>query len=160
MKEQEFQNLIQKDKYQIFVFASKAHLPFFFALHPWFVVNNKGVITRYEIVYKKNCCPEKSFGHLHLNALPPYSGIGIFSFSKKHFWKSELLWHLVGDEGSTAHKMQRVIESSKDTYPYVQTYDLTGPNSNTYIQWVLDQFPESNFKLPLTCFGKGFKMVQ
>lgn len=33
-------------------------------------------------------------------------------------------------------------------------YKLTGPNSNTYTQWVLNKFPEWDIKLPWNAFGK------
>ncbi len=159
MSEQEFENLIKKDKYQVFIFTSWAHIPFIFAMHPWFVINKKGVISRYEIVWKKNCCEGKSFGHLHLNAIPPWSGIGIFSFSKKHFWKSKLLGMIEGDENSHSCGVMEFIENSKTSYPYLNKYVLTGPNSNTYAQWILDKFPEFNIKLPWSCIGKAYKTI-
>lgn len=36
----------------------------------------------------------------------------------------------------------------------MQSYKLTGPNSNTYTQWILEKFPEWNIQLPWSAFGK------
>ncbi|MCX6757582.1 MAG: DUF3750 domain-containing protein [Candidatus Nomurabacteria bacterium] len=158
MSQDEFKKLIKEDKYQVFVFACPAYFPFNFARHPWFVLNKKGNISRYEVVHKKNCCPEKCFGYLHLNALPPYQGVKMFSFSKKH-WDSDLLGFLEGDENSPAQKCLELIEKSKELYPYTQTYSLRGPNSNTYLNWVLKQFPEFSIKLSWRFIGKSYKPV-
>ncbi len=53
--------------------------------------------------------------------------------------------------------MVECIENSPHNYPYCGHYSYIGPNSNTYVQWVLDAFPESGLKLPWNAFGKGFK---
>ncbi len=159
MLEEEFKKLIKEDKYQVFVFESKAHFPFVFASHPWFVINKKGVISRYEVVYKKDCCPGKSFGHVHLNALPPHKGIRIFSFYENLFWKSKLLGFLEGNINSTAQKAVYFIENSRHSYPHLDKYVLTGPNSNTYLQWVLNAFPELNIKLGSRFIGKDYKAI-
>jgi hypothetical protein len=45
----EFEKLIDKNKYQVFVVLSRGNFPVSFAVHPWVVVNNKGDIKRYEI---------------------------------------------------------------------------------------------------------------
>ncbi len=49
-----------------------------------------------------------------------------------------------------------LIESSFEEYPSVETYSLLGPNSNTYTQWVLDQFPETKMQLPWNAVGKKY----
>ena len=45
----QFEKLIDKNKYQVFVFYCPAYFPFNFFKHPWFVINKKGEISRYEI---------------------------------------------------------------------------------------------------------------
>ncbi|MEA2701869.1 MAG: hypothetical protein QOE22_578 [Candidatus Parcubacteria bacterium] len=52
--------------------------------------------------------------------------------------------------------MVKSIEESSTTYPNKDTYSFTGPNSNTYIQWILDQFPEAHMNLPWNSFGKSW----
>ena len=41
MNEQEFLKLVKNDMYQVFLFSSPVPIPFFFARHCWFVINNK-----------------------------------------------------------------------------------------------------------------------
>lgn len=53
-----------------------------------------------------------------------------------------------------AARMAECIENSPNTYPNKDVYSLTSQNSNTY-QWVLDQFPEVQMKLPWNSFGKS-----
>jgi hypothetical protein len=155
MKTQEYKDLIKNDKYQVFIFACRAHFPFGLAYHPWFVVNKKGVFSRWEIAHYKN---NMDWGYLFHNSLPPFQGISVFSFSKKYLREVELIGKIEGDENSTAQKIAEFIEKSKESYPYNHKYILTGPNSNTYIQWVLSSFPEWNLKLPWNFIGKDYKI--
>lgn len=158
MNAKEFEKLVKKDKYQVFVFASPTSFPLQFGSHPWFVINKKGLIERYEILFRKNCCGAGVEGsHLHKNFLPPWQGMEIVVFLGKFHWKSTLLGSIEGDDNSLAHKMTEFIEHSKDNYPYCNNYSFVGPNSNTYAQNILDHFPECKIKLPWNSFGKSFK---
>lgn len=155
MNEQDFNRLLKNDKYQVFLFACPATLPYAFARHPWFVVNQKGNISRWEIFWRPQYGHLLRWGHLHKDFFPPLQGIEMFFLSQKHFWGSGTLrGYVEGDEGSLAARMAACIECSGETYPYCRTYSLLGPNSNTYVQWVLDQFPESGLHLPWNAFGK------
>lgn len=150
-----FKKLLKDDVYQVFLFTCPAGVPFNFARHPWFVVNKKRHLERWEVFH----VPEEKhehWGHLHHNALPPTQGIPI-SFSRKYCWKGKLRGYIEGGEGSVAQKMIEVIKSSPETYPYCYDYALTGININTYAQWVLNQFPNSGLSLPWNSFGKNFK---
>ena len=60
-----------------------------------------------------------------------------------------------GDENSLAAKMAEFIEHSPETYSHSKEYSLVGPNSNTYVQWILNMFPEFPAKLPWNAFGKN-----
>lgn len=148
------ENLLKEDKYQVFLFACPTVMPFSFAVHPWFVVNNKGVVSRWGVSQTLRRRKE-SWGYLNLNMLPPFQGVWVWPLGK-NFWKAKLLGVVEGDEDSLAQKMAEFIECSGETYPYSKTYSLTGPNSNTYVQWVIDQFPQSNLSLPWNSFGKNF----
>lgn len=163
-KETSLQPLLKNDRYQIFLFASRAVLPFSFATHPWFVVNSKGHISRFGIASKKDVTTkhifgvlndQENWGHLHKNKFPPFHGIWISPFSKKHFWKPTLLGSVEGGDGSVVERMARFIENSGETYPFKEHYSIFGTNSNTYAQWVLDHFPESTMRLPWNAFGKN-----
>ena len=157
MDSEELDKLIKKDKYQVFIFTSLCSFPVTFARHAWFVVNNKGVISRWEIIYRRNLSKE-SWGHLYKNLLPFSKGMEWFHPSSGRRWNGRLLEVVEGDESSIARKMAEFIENSKETYPYNYKYHLViGPNSNAYARWVLNHFPELKIKLPWNCFGKNYK---
>ena len=149
-------SLIEADRYQIFVMTCPASIPFSFAIHPWFVINKKGTLSRWGVGWQ----PEKygakiQWGHIGLNVIPPFQGLRIFYFSNKYSWKSSVFKVIEGDEKSTAAQMAEFIENSPHTYPFKDTYSFVGPNSNTYVEWVLNNFPELNIHLPWNAFGKG-----
>lgn len=148
------QNLVNKSKYQVFVYGSRAHIPFVFASHSWFVINKKGSLSRWEVIFKLN--KDKSLGHLHIDALPPFNGISALPFLNKYFWESKMIGYIEGEVGSTAEQLINTIEKSKDVYPYLGSYLLPGPNSNTYVQWVLNHFPEIDFMLDKSFIGKDY----
>ncbi len=150
--DQNYPGLIDKEQYQVFVFVCPGNLPFNFALHPWFVVNNRGSISRWEVLIQKTMS-DTSWGHLHRNFFPPFNGIEIISFSRKYTWKGKLLGKI---EGDVAKRIAEYIERSPTTYPYRNKYFLSGPNSSTYVQWVLCNFPELNLVLPWKSFGKSY----
>jgi len=153
MLSKNYQKIVKKNKYNVFLFVCHATIPFGFAVHPWFVVVKKDKISRWEVFFQKNMC-KTSLGHLHLNALPPFKGIEALPFCQLFYWKAGLIGHIGGGGGSAAKKMADFEGRSKSNYPYSHTYSILGPNSNTYVQWVLDNFPESKLKLPWNSFGK------
>jgi len=61
-------------------------------------------------------------------------------------------------KGSEAQMMIEFIERSPNVYPHCEMYRFRGPNSNTYVQWVIDNFPNSGLQLPFNAFGKGYKV--
>jgi hypothetical protein len=63
-----------------------------------------------------------------------------------------------GRDRSVAKKMSLFIEKDSGKFPLRKSYFLIGPNSNSFIQWVIDKFPDSGFKLPFNAFGKGYKV--
>lgn len=156
INQQEFEKLIDKDKYQVFIVACKAFFPLGFAYHPWFVINNKGVISRIEVAHYRNKI-DPNLEYMFLNSKLPFEGIGFFPFIKKPFREVKLLAFIEGGEDSLAQKVLVFIGKSLESYPYKKRYILTGPNSNTYVQWVLNHFPEWNLKLPWSCIGKDYK---
>ena len=156
MKDDEFQGLIRHDAYQVFLFTCPATFPFSFASHPWFVVNRKGTVSRWEIFWEADKKDKMSWGHLHKDCWPPSQGIEMFFYSQKYFFKSTLFDSIEGNEGSLAHRMADFIEESSQHYPYCQEYSLRGPNSNTYVQWVFDHFPECGIRLRWNSFGKRY----
>lgn len=108
----EFEKLINKDKYQVFLFCCPTWIPSNFARHPWFVINKKGKISRYEVGYLKNKNYFES-KHFYKDFLPPFQGIGIlpFNLNGQRYKKIKLLGFLEGEENSTAFKAIEFIEN-------------------------------------------------
>jgi hypothetical protein len=145
---------VDNSKYQVFIYGSRTHLPLFFAWHSWVVINKKGSVARWEVLYKKN--KERSLGYLHIDDEPPFLGLSIFPLLRKFFRKAKLLGFIEGDSGSLAESVVSFVENSKTTYPYLHRYFLIGPNSNTYTEWILHKFPQWPLKLPWNFIGKDY----
>lgn len=147
-----FEALLKNDTYQVFLFTCPASVPVNFVRHPWFVINQKGKVERWEVFFRPD--PRKEhWGHLHRNAFLPTQGIPVLYPWEKFLWKGRIEGYIEGGEGSLAHQMAKVIASSPQTYPHLNHYALTGINSNTYARWVLNQFPNSGLKLPWNALG-------
>lgn len=151
MENKNFENLIDKEKYQVFIFYCPAYLPFNFFRHPWIVLNKKGEISRWEIRHYIN---KENQTYLFINNQSPFEGINKTLFLKSK-WKANLLGFI---EGDTAFNVIDFIEKTKENYPYVNKYCGLGPNSNTYIQWVLNKFLEFNIKLSWQFIGKNYRI--
>lgn len=142
--------------YQVFLFGCPANAPFSFALHPWFVVNNRGRLSRWEVLWTQGRC-STYWGHLHRDFLSPAQGIEVLPFPSRYYWKGRVLAFGEGDSGSSVSRLALCIECSYESYPHTQRYKLAGPNSNTYIQWVLNQFPDLAWRLPINSIGKSYR---
>ena len=144
-------NLIDNDSYQVFLMRCPASIPACIGTHPWFVINKKGILSRYEVFFGRNQGGQ-TLGHLHVNFYSsPFQGLEVFPSIPGLFWKSRLIGYIEGEE---ARKIAEFIETTPKTYPFCEKYSLFGPNSNTYAQWVLDRSPAFKAKLPWNSFGK------
>ncbi|MEL6319319.1 MAG: DUF3750 domain-containing protein [Cyanobacteria bacterium J06626_14] len=99
--------------------------------HHWLIIYRPDAIDRWEVWQKSHCC-KTSWGHLHLNLLPPTSGVGNGGGRQLSRWS-----------GQDATRLAQHIESAPKHYPWTHHYWLfPGPNSNTFVQWVLqDLYP-------------------
>jgi hypothetical protein len=147
----DFENLIDKNEYQVFICTCPAYFPFSFFKHPWFVLNKKGEISRWEVRDNLNKITKK---YIFKNYQKPFEGIPMSFFVKK-CWGSKIFYKI---DSSIAEEIIKYIENSEFNYPYADKYVFYGPNSNTYIQWVLKQFPELDIKLPWRFIGKNYKL--
>lgn len=100
---------------------------------------------------------EENWGHLGKNKLKssPFDGIELIP-GLPFKWTGKISGAIEGGKNSTAFKMIEYIRNSPKKYPHVNRYSLLGPNSNTYVQWVLNAFPEVGLKLPFNAVGKRF----
>ena len=134
MIDEEFRELIDKKKYQVFLFSTPLPLPFNFAVHTWLVTSNKGVVKRWEVWHTKKHVP-KSYGFLNLNLRKPSVGGRRYVFGKerRHFF-SKLIGSVSGGEKSLAKKMVDFMDNDVYNYPSLNKYHyVPGPNSNTFV---------------------------
>lgn len=97
-----------------------------FAEHHWLVVCCESNADRWEVWQTPSEC-ETSWGHLHRNLMRPSSGVGNGPGRVVRRWT-----------GDDAVYLSHRIESSPTAYPWHDRYRVfPGPNSNTYVQWVL-----------------------
>lgn len=68
--------------------------------------------------------------------------------------RPELVGQLEGEQAAAAiPKIKAAIES----YPYRDTYRTwPGPNSNTFVAWLIREVPELNVEMPANAVGKDF----
>lgn len=113
-----------------------------FAEHHWLNIQRPDRTDRWEVWQSKNAGGEKSWGHLYLNLLEPTAGVG-----------NGPGWMLMRWTGSDAEALAERLENAPETYPWARTYLVVpGPNSNTFIQWVL----RDRYRLGWRGIGRGF----
>ena len=151
----DFETLINANKYQVFLVACPAWMPVQFARHPWFVINKKGLTSRWEVSAVQNTSGVH-WGHVSKDMLSLFQGIHMFAGSKIFWNKIHFIGSIEGGENSVAQKMIQCIEQSGTKDPYRNIYNALGPNSNTYAQWIIKQFPEFNVKLSWRFIGKNY----
>lgn len=125
------------------------------AYHYWFVILRDDRSDRWEVWQRKTV---KSYhpkhfnwGHLHCNLMSPRAGVGNGSS-----------WLVAQWTDQDAIDLAYLIESTPTRYPHSDRYCLwPGPNSNTYVQWVLNHTPftDSHHRSLLSWqgWGKNFK---
>jgi hypothetical protein len=116
-----------------------------FAEHHWFVLGDGSTKDRWE-VWQHRDVGGISWGHLHKNLLAPEAGVG------NGPGRCLMRW-----DGDRAALLQETIRTSPDVYSWTQRYLVwPGPNSNTYVQWVLGD----GYRLGWRAFGKRFPCIK
>lgn len=138
-----------KNSNQVFLLHSACNVPINLASHTWFVINEKGKLSRFEVRHFKSHI--QKHGYIHLNTISYFQGIELFRFYPKFKWRTKLIQKF---EDPIASEIIQVVKSSLEKYPYKEKYKLIGTNSNTYTQWILNHFPKLKVKLPWNSFGK------
>ena len=157
MDERAFLKFVNKNKYQVFIFSSPVPIPLNFAVHTWFVINLRGQIHRWEFGYFRGSPKENKIGMLK-DFFRPTVGMNFYFWKAEPRFCSRLVDFIEGGDSSVARELALFIEEKSYSYPLKDTYMFKGPNSNTYMQWVLDKFPDSNLKLPFNALGRGYKI--
>lgn len=99
------------------------------AVHCWFVVFDReaGECHRWEVWQTKNA-GGRSIGHVHCDLKLPDAGVGGGPARVAAEWT-----------GEEAKRIRLALVSASE-YPYCHRYRLwPGPNSNTFVAWVLRQ---------------------
>jgi hypothetical protein len=152
------EKLVDKDKYQVFFLMSSAALPFITFRHTWVVTNEKGILTRYEIRHTKN--KDSHLKHFFINANPPFQGIPLIFHTNFLFQPTTLLKLITGDADSETKRIVDFIKESPNTYPFTQKYSFIGPNCSTYVEWIIDHFPDIKVVLPWNAVGKNYSKIR
>ena len=85
-------------------------------------------------------------GHLHKNLLAPCAGVGNGPSRAIRQWQDD-----------DATEIIKTIESSPTAYPYTEKYGYwPGPNSNTFVQWVL----RDRMRLGIRAVGKLYPVPE
>ncbi len=154
-----FSELINKNKYQVFLFSSPVPIPFNFAVHTWFVINLKGKINRWEFGRFKGSPHKNGIGILK-NFFEPTEGMNKFFWKRNPRFNSKLIGFIEGKDNSITKQLAIFIEEYANSYPLKTEYSVLGPNSNSFMQWILDKFPDVKLKLPFNAIGKGYKIKE
>ena len=97
------------------------------AAHYWFVTWHHDACHRWEVWQTKHA-GGRSFGHVHVDLKPPHAGVG-----------GGRTRHVAEWRGSDARAIVGALESFAD-YPHCHRYVAwPGPNSNTFVAWVLQR---------------------
>lgn len=149
-------SMVKGDRHQVFVCECPIPIPFNIGRHAWFVCVTPGLLPeRYELLYRPTDRYSERFGFLYKNALPPFGVVPEFNeWITRDPNNVVTLRGIV--EGEVAAAMIKVITATPHTYPYTDHYRvIPGPNSNTYVAWVLEQF-DTDITLSWRAFGKSY----
>lgn len=112
-----------------------------FAEHCWLVICDGQRNDRWE-VWQYPACGPTYWGHLHRNMMSPF----VWIRNRPKYFLHEFV-------GSEAVELAERIKSSPTEYPWCNRYHyVPGPNSNTYIQWCL----QDRYQLGIRAIGRRY----
>lgn len=151
-------------EYKVSVYYSRMPFPLTLWVHCYIVKEFQDAIDRFDIFHPLTMGkhPTQYYGRIYKNSFPAHSGLKFYITNKM-----DSLLRFVGQEYSTvcgainspAHKLYEFIANDGlKKYPNACKYDMIlGPNSNSFIQWIIDQVPDNGLHLPLTAWGKNYR---
>lgn len=114
------------------------------AVHYWFVTDDSGKLERWEVWQDSNA-GGMSIGHLHRNLMHPDSNVGGGPTCLACRWTD-----------TRAETIHNALRESWHEYPYRERYrKIPGPNSNTFVAWILDRANVQQ-RLSWRAVGKNF----
>ncbi len=115
-------------------------------IHYWFVSNDANGRVRWEVWHEPNV-GAISNGHLHRDLKRPDSTVAGGPTRLARVWT-----------GAEARQIAYILRESWEYYPHRHFYRAApGPNSNTYVAWVLRQ-AGIEYKLSWRAIGKNFAL--
>jgi hypothetical protein len=112
------------------------------AHHHWLVVWEGDAVLRWEVWQRRHAGGE-AWGHLHCNLLPFDRGVG-----------NGPSWRVCAWTGAPAAALAERLARAPRDYPWRHRYlPWPGPNSNTFVQWVL----EDRHRLSWHGIGRRFR---
>lgn len=158
---EDLQKQVRDDCYQVFVLDTPIYLPLSMFRHAFIVTNDHGKLTRWEVLFRRFDIPVR-WGYVHQDFLHPWRGLDYFPisfFGHQRVFDPRCLGVVQGDgETSLAGRMVTFMHDHASDYEYKSRYNaVLGPNSNSFVQWFLDHFPDANIELPALAVGRGYK---
>lgn len=151
-------------EYVVEVRYSLMPIPLSLFVHTYLVIKHGQNEQRYEMIAATIRTDNTPIAkNIYRDFLAPTTGLRVFGLLPEHGeeirFKSKLYSQVSGTKNSPAHLLYTFIKSERLLdYPNKNLYSmLRGPNSNTFVQWVVDQVPECNLSLPWNAWGKGYK---
>jgi hypothetical protein len=142
------------DKYGFYIFSSPIYYPFSFLRHCHIVIIEDKKVSRVEVWNFKNK-KNLDLGYIHVNLIPSLRGVRKFNFKKYPKFDCSLVGFVSGGKGSLAEDMVNFVNCDISSYGYKHNYNyFFKPNCNTFVSFVLSQFPECSIKLPSCAIGK------
>lgn len=119
----------------------------YFVDHYWFVIEfDNSKKERWEVWHKTNAGPT-CWGHVHLNLKPHDAGVGNGPSSMETQWK-----------GKIAKDIADILRNP-NSYPWYSRYFYwPGPNSNTYVNWILMK-SGVKYRLGSRAWGRKFALL-
>jgi len=148
----EFYEFVKNSKSRLFIVSSPLPIPFNFATHLWLIlVDKNGKISRWD-GWSKSSQNQTSHGLVHKNLMEAVIGMNRYFFKVEPRWNSTLLYEL-NCEISEEEFFEKLIN-----YPFIDRYRVfPGPNSNTFVAWVVKEILEKNINLSIRAVGRKYK---
>jgi hypothetical protein len=112
-------------------------------------------LSRWEIWESKKDNKVEHWDYLYKNKFLPFKGVRTIYLLDNFFTNKTVLVDKI--EGEEIIDIIEFIENSPINYLFKSKYRYLGPNSNTYTQWIIKNFPKYKFKLKWNALGKNYE---
>lgn len=148
--------------FTVTIYKTPMSFPLNFTCHTWVEISHSERPTRrFDYWGYPGLKPESAdHGFIYENLFSDHLGTTLSPFANPKTTQSRQVGQIhesiTGPENSPAHRLYTAIDSKAFDYPYKHTYRMiSGPNCNTYIQWLLKLEPAAKLTLPWNAWGKN-----